>query len=98
MNPQKVTGVWKNGKLTLWTDTDFTRNMLNRPAILVDLAKAASVRFGRDTVVNVVTGTPPPPAPPKQPEPEPVAPIAEEAGALDELLSFAQGLDNVTVQ
>ena len=51
-----------------------------------------------DGVVNVVTGTPPPPPPPKQTEPEPVVPITEEAGALDELLNFAQGLDNVTVQ
>ena len=28
-NSAKVAGVWKNGALTLWVDTEFTRAMLN---------------------------------------------------------------------
>ena len=91
-NPQKVTGVWKNGKLTLWADSEFTRSMLNKPAILDGIAKAANITFGVPAVVSVVTGTPP------------AAPAAKQTDgndtsqALDELLSFAQRFDNVTIQ
>ena len=53
-NPQKVTGVWKNGKLTLWVDSEFTRSMLNKPAILDGIAKAAAASFGRSAVVSTV--------------------------------------------
>ena len=90
-NPQKVTGVWKNGKLTLWVDSEFTRSMLNKPPILDGIAKAAAATFGCSAVVNVVTGKPPQPAASAE------VPIQEENQAFNELLSFAQGLDNVTI-
>ncbi len=90
-NPQKVTGVWKNGKLTLWVDSEFTRSMLNKPLILDGIAKAAAARFGCSAVVSVVTGTPPAAS----------APVVQSQGdtnqALDELLSFAQGKDNIII-
>ena len=93
-NPQKVTGVWKNGKLTLWVDSEFTRSMLNKPNILDGIAKAAHAAFGVSAAVSVVTGAPP------------AAPAAKENAdgahdtnqALDELISFAQQFDNVTIQ
>ena len=44
-NPAKVTGVWKNGKLTLWVDSEFTRSVLNKPAVLEKLAQAAGDKF-----------------------------------------------------
>ena len=93
-NPAKVTGVWKNGALTLWTDTEFTRSMLNKLAILDALAQAASAAFGGHPQVSVVTGKPPaeeaaPPAP-AQTEPQ--------ADALDELLAFSEQFDNIVIQ
>ena len=91
-NPQKVTGVWKNGKLTLWVDSEFTRSMLNKPAILDGIAKAAAATFGRSAVVSVVAGTPPA-------APAPSAPVSGGTNdALNELLNFAQGFDNVTIK
>ena len=79
-NPAKVTGVWKNGKLTLWVDSEFTRSMLNKPAILEGLAGAAAASFGGKAQVSIVTG-----APPKE----------KKGGGdpLDELLSFGGQFD-----
>jgi len=91
-NPQKVTGVWKNGKLTLWTDNELTRSLINKPAILDGIAKAASASFGCSAVVNVVTGQPPAAPAAKAP------PAGDTASALNELLSFAQGRENVTIK
>lgn len=88
-NPAKVAGVWQNGKLTLWVDSEFTRSMLNKPAVLEKLSQAAAGVFGGDPQVSVVTGTPPksdgghPPPAAKDP--------------LDDLMSFG-GLDNITIQ
>ena len=93
-NPAKVTGVWKNGKLTLWVDNEFTRSMLNKPAVLEKLAQAAAASFGGEPQVSVVTGTPPP-AEPVQAS----APAEEkEKDPLDDLLSFGGQFDNITIQ
>jgi len=92
-NPAKVTGVWKNGALTLWTDTEFTRSMLNKPAILESIAAAAAATFGGQPRVSVVTGKPPESAPAA---PAPSAPPAEDK--LDELLAFSAGFDNIVIQ
>ena len=67
-NAQKVTGVWKNGSLTLWTDSEFTRAVLNKPAVLAGLKRAAADSFGGAPQVSVVCGTPPP----EEPGPAPV--------------------------
>ena len=89
-NPSKVNGVWKNGKLTLWVDSEFTRSMLNKPAVLEKLAAAAAVSFGGQPQVSVVTGAPP------AAEPDQAVPAAEK-DPLDDLMSFG-GLDNITIQ
>ncbi|OUQ74335.1 hypothetical protein B5E43_14780, partial [Flavonifractor sp. An100] len=62
-NPAKVTGVWQNGKLTLWVDSEFTRSMLNKPAVLSGLTQAAAAAFGGEPRVSVVTGKAPVPIP-----------------------------------
>ena len=90
-NPEKVAGVWKNERLTLWVDSEFTRSMLNKPAVLEKLAQAAAAAFGGQPQVSVVTGTPPPEQPADQPSPE------AQRDPLDDLLSFG-GLDNITIQ
>ena len=105
-NGQKVTGVWKNGSLTLWTDSEFTWAVLNKPAVLAGLKRAAADSFGGDPQVSVVCGTPPP----EEPGPAPVqsaAPVERERekpaeppkeDAMDALLAFGEQFDNVTIQ
>lgn len=91
-NREKVTGVWKNGHLTLWVDSEFTRMMLNKPAILGGIAQAAQTTFGCPAQVSVVTGTPPP------------APVSveerteEQKDALDELIAFGSQFDNIIIR
>ena len=89
-NPAKVTGVWKNGKLTLWTDSELTRTMLNKPAVLEKLAAAAAAAFGGQPQVSVVAGTPPPA------EEKPAS--GAEKDPLDDLLPFGGQFDNITIQ
>ncbi len=91
-NPAKVTGVRRNGQLTLWVDSEFTRSMLNKPAVVEKLTQAASAAFGEPVRVSVVTGTPPPPQAEQSPAP------AEEKDPLDDLLSFGGQFDNITIQ
>ncbi|MCI8304827.1 MAG: DNA polymerase III subunit gamma/tau [Lawsonibacter sp.] len=88
-NPAKVTGVWKNGQLTLWADSEFTRSMLNKPAVLEKIAQAAAAAFGGQPQVSVVAGTSP------QAETSPAPETKKDP--LDDLMSFG-GLDNITNQ
>jgi len=94
-NPAKVTGTWKNNTLTLWTDTEFTRSMLNKPAVLDGLSQAAAASFGGQPRVSVVTGKPPAdePTPPLVAQPQ-----SDGADALDELLAFGAQFDNIVIQ
>ena len=90
-NPARVTGTWKNGQLTLWVDSELTRSMLNKPAVLEKLAQAAAASFGGEAQVSVVTGSPPPPGAEQPPAPK------GERDPLDDLMAFG-GLDNITIQ
>ena len=93
-NPAKVNGVWKNGLLTLWVDSEFTRSMLNKPAVLDGLRQAAAAVFGGQPQVSVVTGTPPAEEPAQtQPDTAPEQP----QDALDELLAFGEQFDNIVI-
>ena len=101
-NGQKVTGVWKNGSLTLWTDSEFTRAMLNKPAVLLGLRRAAIDTFGVAPQVSVVCGTPPPEEPASAPA-QSAAPAEQQEepakeDAMDALLAFGEKFDNVTIQ
>ena len=101
-NAQKVTGVWKNGSLTLWTDSEFTRAMLNKPAVLLGLRRAAIDTFGVAPQVSVVCGTPPPEEPASAPA-QSAAPAEQQEepakeDAMDALLAFGEQFDNVTIQ
>ena len=102
-NPAKVKGVWKNGKLTLWVDGEFTRSMLNKPAILEGMAQAAQALFGGERpAVSVVVGVPPVDDGQGEP-PMPAEASSSEKGegqkdALDELLAFGEQFDNIVIQ
>ena len=101
-NPAKVKGTWKNNKLTLWVDGEFTRSMLNKPAILDGMAQAAQAAFGGGKpVVSVVVGEPPA----EELEAGPVSAghtepsgVPEQKDALDELLAFGEQFDNIIIQ
>ena len=95
-NPAKVTGIWKNGALTLWVDSEFTRTMLNKPAVLEGLTQAAAASFGGQPRVSIVTGKPPQEEPQAAPAgPEGAEPLRD---ALDELLAFGEQFDNIVIQ
>lgn len=92
-NPAKVTGVWKNGFLTLWVDSEFTRAMLNKPTVTQPVAQAAAAFFSAAEVrISVVVGQPP--------AEEGSAPPAagEKHDALDDLLAFGARFDNIKIQ
>ena len=98
-NPAKVTGVWGNGALTLWVDSEFTRSMLNKPAIVAALTQAAQAAFGGQPRVSIVAGKPPAAAQaPASPAPQPSAPEEEPLGKLDDLIAFGQQFDNITIK
>ena len=101
-NPAKVKGVWRNHRLTLWVDGEFTRSMLNKPAILDGMAQAAQATFGGEKpVVSVVVGVPPvdePEEPAAVTKPAEPAEVPEKKDALDELLAFGEQFDNIIIQ
>ena len=92
INPA-VSGLWTNGVLTLWVPDEFTKSMLNQPAITEPMAKAARARFGQAARVTFSIGTPP--AQVQAPAPQP----APEADALDRLLEdFGSKFDNIVIE
>lgn len=97
-NPAKVTGVWKAGVLTLWVDTEFTRSMLNKPAVLDGLTQAAQAMFGGQPRVSVVTGKPPESEQPVSHQEMSPAGGLPPQDALDELLAFGEQYDNIIIK
>ncbi|MGI5963241.1 MAG: DNA polymerase III subunit gamma/tau [Lawsonibacter sp.] len=106
-NPAKVTGVWQNGSLTLWVDSEFTRSMLNKPAVLEGLTRGAAAAFGGEPKVSIVTGKAPTTSQPSAlagarsiPSEPMTATEGEgpEKDALDELLAFGEQFDNIIIQ
>ena len=93
INPDLVCGTWKDGVLTLWVKDEFTKAMINRPAITEGIAKAASARFGQSVRTVFAIGRPPEePVRPEVSRPEP----GEDA--LDELLDFGSKFDNIVIE
>ena len=102
-NPEKVTGTWRPGILTLWVDSDFTKSMLGKPVITDSLTIAAEGRFGAPTRIELKVGKPP-----KQEvsQPVPQTPVSTAAGAaveisgdpLDALVAFGEQFDNIVIQ
>ena len=93
MNKAAVSGTWRSGVLTVWVVDEFTKAMLNKPAIIQGLAKAASARFGEGARVVFSVGTPPAEA--SAPAPAPVPEPQEDA--LDALMDFGK-FDNITIE
>lgn len=94
-NPAKVTGVWKNGALTLWVDKSFTRDMIHKPAVLQKLSQAADACFGvTGARVSVVVGV----APVEEAPGELQTPVQGSGDAMDALLAFGEKFDNIKIQ
>ena len=89
-NPALVQGVLEGEKLTIWTDSEMTRALLNKPAVTDQVARAASARVGRTVHVFYKVGKAPAPAP------APTGAPAEE-DALDALLADSAAFDNIIV-
>ena len=93
-NPAKVTGVWRNGVLTLWVDGEFTRAMLSKPALVQTLTQEAASFFQTPQVrVSVVVGRPP-----AEPPASSAAAPDGERDALEDLLAFGEKYDNIKIQ
>ena len=89
-NRTQVRGTWSDGVLTIWVPDDFTKALLNKPAVTEVVAKAASSRFGCSARVAFSVGTPPAEAAGAP------APTQEGPDALDALLDFGK-FDNITI-
>ncbi|MBQ3135723.1 MAG: DNA polymerase III subunit gamma/tau [Oscillospiraceae bacterium] len=93
-NRTQVRGVWNDGVLTVWVPDDFTKTILNKPAVTEIMAKAASARFGGSVRVTFSVGTPPAETVSAS---APAPASAQETGdALDALLDFGK-FDNITI-
>ena len=98
-NPEKVTGTWRPGVLTLWVDSEFTKSMLNKQAVTDQLTIAAQDRFHEPTRLEVKVGQPPrqtPPAPEAREPEQSVRQTAEDP--LNALLAFGEQFDNIVIQ
>lgn len=97
--PQAVTGTFEENTLTLWTDTDLTRQILSRGETPDLLAKAALAYGGKPRRVVFQVGPPKaaekPSSPPPQPAAQP-APGAEDK--FNDLLALGQQFGNFTVK
>ena len=93
INADLVCGTWKDGVITLWVKDEFTKAMLNRPAITEGIAKAASARFGQPARTVFAIGRP------AQEEVQAAVPQPESGeDALDELLDFGSKFDNIVIE
>ena len=86
-NRDLVEGVLEGETLTLYMDSDSTRTMLNKPAVLGPVGQAARARLGTPVQVKAVVGRPPAPAP------------AQSQGhdKMDDLLAFGRQFGNFTI-
>ncbi len=93
-NREKVTGTWRSGVLTLWVDSDFTKQMLGKPATTKGVAKAAQDRFGMPVRVELKVGKPP-----QQPviQAGTVSAADNTEDAFNSLLAFGGQFDNIVI-
>lgn len=92
---KKAQGRAENGVLNLYVDSDFTRAMVNKPAVLEPVSAAAAAMLGKPCRVAVVVGQAPAvsavaPAVP--------APEIQTADKLDELLAMSRQFDNIIIK
>ena len=89
-NPSAVQGLLEDGVLTLWVDTEFTKNMVGTAVVLGALEKLAGTQTGRAVRCTVKVGAPPQTAPAEQ--------MPAEHDHLDDLLAMGQQFDNIIIE
>ena len=89
-NPSAVQGLLEDDVLTLWVDTEFTKNMVGAAPVLGALEKLAGAQTGRAVRCTVKVGAPPQEAPAEQ---QPA-----EHDHLDDLLTMGQQFDNIIIE
>ena len=98
-NPEKVTGTWRPGVLTLWVDSEFTKSMLNKQAVADQLTIAAQSWFHEPARLEIKVGKPPRPMPSAPEVREPEQSVGQEAeDPLNALLAFGEQFDNIVIQ
>lgn len=85
-NPRAVTGTFEENTLTLWTDTDLTRQILSRGETPALLAQAAQAYTGKPRRVIFQVGRPEP------------APQPQQTDKFEDLLALGQQFGNFTVK
>ena len=83
-NPALCEGGWDGQTLTLWTANSFIRDMLDKPAVLTAVSRAAAGMMGTPVHVAVREGKAPP-------ETAAVPAPAREEDALEAFLAGGQG-------
>lgn len=86
--PQSVTGTFEENTLTLWTDSELTRQVLSRGETPALLARAAQAYTGRPRRVVFQVGKP-------QPVPPPGGGTEDK---FEDLLALGQQFGNFTVK
>lgn len=86
-----VNGIFANGVLTLWVDSEFTKEVLNRGDTLSALEQAASAYTGQPYRVTLKVGEPDIPA-----AQEP--PAAAQDDGFNDLLDLGRQFGNFTIK
>ena len=91
-NSAMVTGRLEGEELTLWMDSEFTKNMVGKANVLRAVAQTAERMLGHPVRCRAAVGKPPAPgtAGPKRP--------AAQRDKLDELVETGKQFDNVVIQ
>lgn len=87
-NPKMVTGVFEEGSLTLWVDSEMTKGILSRPNSLPPLEQAAEAYCGQKQRIVIKVGKPESKEPPEP----------KEEDNFDGLLDFGRQFGNFTVK
>ncbi|MEG1878934.1 MAG: DNA polymerase III subunit gamma/tau, partial [Pseudoflavonifractor sp.] len=95
-NATMTQGRAEGNVLTLYTDSDFTRSMLNKPGVLSTVSKAAAALLNREMRTVLTVGQAP--VQPVGEAPAAAVPTgaAEPHDDLDDLLAFGAQFDNIT--
>jgi len=92
--PSSVIGEYADGVLTLWADSDFVMNMINKPSVIPTVTSEAGRMVGKNVQVFVKVGRPAPaPAVPQAP-----APTQAAHDNLEDLLALGQQFDNIDIK
>ena len=92
LEDSSTAGVYHDGVLDLWVDSDFVKGMLEKPAVLDPMSSEAARMAGRPVQVFVKVGRPPVSTPA-----QPSAPTAAHDN-LNDLLALGRQFGNISIK